>query len=332
MPANLTPQYHKAEEAYRRAVSAEEELRCLEVMLREIPKHKGTDKLQAELKAKISRAKADAETAKKQKKTGHAGVRIPHQGAGRAILLGGPNGGKSQLLASLTRATPEIAPYPFTTREPHPGMMSWEDVMVQLIDTPPITADVLDPNSLGLIRGADLVVLVVDVGEDDGIEGVQAVVEKLSETKTRLSKESYLDEEDIGLSFTQTVVALNKIDLPGAEDRIALLHEFCPLDFVEYKISAAEGTGLEELRNAIFQALNVVRVYTKLPNKKEPDYDKPFTLKAGGTLLDVAELVHRDLAANFKHARVWGSQVIGGSTMKGDYVVHDKDVVEIHAS
>jgi ribosome-interacting GTPase 1 len=136
----------------------------------------------------------------------------------------------------------------------------------------------------------------------------------------------------VGLSFTQTFTVLNKIDLPGAEDRIALLKEFCPLEFREFRISAEHGTGLEELRNAIFAALNVVRVYTKLPTKKEADYDKPFTLKRGGTLLDVAELVHRDLAATFKYARVWGSSVLTpGTQMKADYVVQDKDVVEIHA-
>jgi ribosome-interacting GTPase 1 len=332
MPANLTPQYKKAEEQYRRAQTPEEELRSLELMLREIPKHKGTDKLQAELKAKISKAKHETEQAKKTGKKGHHGPHIQRQGAGRAILLGGANVGKSQLLARLTRATPEIAPYPFTTREPQPGMMPWEDVMVQLIDTPPITADVFDANVLGLIRGSDLALLTFDAGADDGIDALQAVLDKLNQTKTRLAKESYLDEEDVGLSFTETFLVYNKMDLPGAEERIALLKEFCPLDFREFRISAEHGTGLEELRDAIYKALDVVRVYTKLPTKKEADYDKPFTLKRGGTLLEVAELVHRDMAANFKYARVWGSAMLSpGAQMKGDYVVHDKDVVEIHA-
>jgi ribosome-interacting GTPase 1 len=331
MPANLTPQYHKAEAEYRQATTPEEELRCLEVMLREMPKHKGTDKLQAELKQKISKARQEAEHAKKSGAKKGPSHKIPRQGAGRAVIIGGPNAGKSSLLKALTRATPEVAPYPFTTREPQLGMMPWEDVMVQLIDTPPITKDVLDPSLLGLIRGADVVLLMVDLGDDDGIEQVQDVLARLNATKTRLARETYLDEEDVGLSFTKTLLVLNKIDLPEAPDRIALLKEFCTLDFPEYRISAEHGTGLEDLRNAIYAALDVVRVYTKLPNKKEADYDKPFTLRRGGTLLDVAELVHRDLAANFKHARVWGTNVIGGSTLKGDYVVHDKDVVEIHA-
>lgn len=330
MPANLTPQYHKAEEEYRRATSPDEELRCLQNMLRELPKHKGTDKLQADLKQKISRAKHAAE--EHAKKSGGKGpvVKIPRQGAGRAILLGGPNAGKSQLLCSLTRAAPEVAPYPFTTHQPIPGMMPWEDVMVQLIDSPAITADMFDPATQGLIRGSDLAVLLVDLADDEGIEQVQAVIEKLNSTKTRLATESYLDEDDIGLSFTRTILAPNKIDAPGAAERLGLLHEFCPLPFPEIVISAAHHTGLEDLRNAIYAALDVVRVYTKLPTKKEPDYDKPFTIRRGGTLLEVAELVHRDFAQNLKSARVWGSQIHPGTTVKGDYVLHDKDVVELH--
>ncbi|MBC7852139.1 MAG: 50S ribosome-binding GTPase [Pirellulaceae bacterium] len=331
MPANLTPQYHKAEQEYRRAQTPEDEVRCLELMLREIPKHKGTDKLQADLKAKISKAKQEVEVAKKSAKKVY-GVKIPRQGAGRVVLLGGPNAGKSQLLKSVTRATPEVAPYPFTTREPQPGMMPWEDVMVQLIDTPPITAEVFDTSTLGLIRGSDLALLMVDLGADEGIDDLQALLGQLQGGKTRLAKESYLDEEDIGLSFTKTFLVLNKIDLPEAEDRIALLKEFCPTDFTEVRIAAGHGTGLEELRQKIFAALDVVRVYTKSPTKKEADYDKPYTLRRGGTLLDVAELVHRDLAAHFKYARVWGTAIITpGTQMKGDYVIHDKDVVEIHA-
>jgi uncharacterized protein len=332
VPANLTPQYHKAEQEYRRAQTPEDEVRCLELMLREIPKHKGTDKLQAELKAKISKAKQEVEHAKKSAKKSHGGVKIPRQGAGRVMLLGGPNAGKSQLLRSLTRATPEVAPYPFTTREPQPGMMPWEDVMVQLIDTPPITADVFDPGTLGLIRGSDLALLMVDLGADEGIDGLQAVLGQLQHGKTRLAKESYLDEEDIGLSFTKAFLVLNKIDLPEAEDRIALLKEFCPTDFHELRISAEHGTGLEELRREVYAALDVVRVYTKSPTKKEADYDKPYTLRRGSTLLDVPELIHRDLAESFKYARVWGTAITTpGSQMKGDYVIHDKDVVEIHA-
>ena len=158
MPANLTARYRKAENAYRRAASAEEELRCLEDMLRELPKHKGTDKLQADLKQKISKARTELTSLSNSPKKGYR-VRLPRQGAGQVLIVGAPNVGKSQLVRSLTRATPEVAVYPFTTREPSCGMMTYEDVMIQLIDTPPITEDWLEPYMQGLIRAADLVLL-----------------------------------------------------------------------------------------------------------------------------------------------------------------------------
>ena len=202
--------------------------------------------------------------------------------------------------------------------------------MVQLIDTPPITADVLDPITQGLVRGADLTLLVVDLGADEGIEQTQEAVDKLAATKTRLARTSYLDEEDLGVSYTRTFLVPNKVDLPEAADRLQLLHEFCPFEFPEYVISAEHGTGLETLRSAVYEALDVVRVYTKLPTRKEPDMDRPFTIRRGGTLQQIAEMIHKDLAHGLKFARVWGSHVHDGTTVKGDYVLNDRDIVELH--
>jgi ribosome-interacting GTPase 1 len=329
MPANLTQQYLKAEEEYRRAATVEEELKCLQLMLQEIPKHKGTDKLQADLKAKISKAKKDLQVEKSSGKKGH-GVRIPRQGAGVAVILGGPNAGKSQLLASLTRATPEVAAYPFTTHIPAPGMMAWEDVTVQLIDTPPVTADFMEPYTQGLVRAADVALLLVDLGHDDGIDAMHSVLDRLNATKTRLAAASSLGEEDVGLSYTRTFLVGNKIDLPGAQERLEMLHELCPLDFAEFLVSAQEKTGLEALRNAIYQALDVLRIYSKLPTAKAADMQRPFTVRRGSTLVDLAGLVHKDFLKGLKFARVWGEAVHDGTVVKGDYVLHDKDIVELH--
>ncbi|MBN2578321.1 MAG: 50S ribosome-binding GTPase [Pirellulales bacterium] len=329
MPANLTPTYLKAEEEYRRATTLEEELQCLQKMLQEIPKHKGTDHLQADLKSKVSKVKKELAAERSGGKK-IRGFRIPRQGAGTVVILGGPNAGKSQLVARLTNAAPEVAPYPFTTTTPAPAMMPYEDVAVQLVDTPPITADFLDTNLYGVIRAADLALLMVDLGSDDGIEQCQAVLTRLSQGKTRLAAKSYLDENDVGLSFTQTFLVPNKIDLPEAEERLNLLHELLPLDFPEYVISAEHGRNLETLRQTIYRSLDVIRVYSKLPSAKEPDRDRPFTLKRGSTLLEMAGQVHKDFLEHLKFARVWGTAVHAGTQVKSDYVLHDKDVVELH--
>ncbi|HBT78526.1 MAG TPA: GTP-binding protein [Planctomycetaceae bacterium] len=333
MPANLTQQYKKAEDNYRRAQTPEEELKWLQIMLAEMPKHKGTDHLQAKLKTQISDTKKEIESQRSgaKKSGGGRSFKIPRQGAGTAVIIGGPNAGKSRLLTSLTRATPEVAPYPFTTQQPQPGMMQWEDVFVQLIDTPPITPDFLEPYILGYVRAAELVLLMVDLASDDGIEQVQDVVNRLNATKTRLSTESTLDEEDVGLSFTRTFLIANKIDAEGASERLELLHELCPLPYEEFRISAEDVATLEPLRNAVYEAMEVIRVYTKAPSKKEADMDRPFTPKRGSTLVELAEMIHKDYARSLKYGRVWGAAVHDGTPMKGDYVLNDKDIVEIHA-
>ena len=209
------------------------------------------------------------------------------------------------MIASLTRATPEVAPYPFTTTVPAPAMMPWEDVTVQLIDTPPITADYMDSHLHGLVRAANLALLLIDLAEDNGVELCQDVLDRLSQTKTRLAAQSSLDEQDVGLSYTRTFMVPNKIDVPGAPERLALLHELFPLDFPEYVISAEHGAGLEALRAAIYQSMDVVRIYSKLPSAKEPDRERPFTVRRGSTLLEMAGLVHKDFLSGLKFARVW---------------------------
>src|SRR5271170_6716858 len=168
MAANLTPQYLEAEEEYKKAQSAEEKLACLKKMFQLVPKHKASEKLQADLKTKMAELRDELEEAKKHPKKVGVSYKFPRQGAGQYLIVGAPNAGKSRLLTRLTRATPEVAPFPFTTREPHVGMMEWEDVRIQLIDTPPITADYLESYLSGMVRTADANALLLDLADDDG--------------------------------------------------------------------------------------------------------------------------------------------------------------------
>jgi small GTP-binding protein len=329
MPANLTPQYLEAEAEYKRAETAEERLTAIKKMWALLPKHKGTDKLQAELKAKMSEARDEAEQEKRHPKKGGVSYKIPKQGAGQYLLLGAPNAGKSQLVARLTRATPEVAAYPFTTREPVPGMMEWQDVHVQLIDTPPITADFMEGYLSSLVRAADAVLLVVDLGDDDGPFAAEAVLNRLASVKTVLGGEPKPDEPH-GVEHVRTMLVANKIDLPGAADRLEVVRELFGERFPVHVVSAEMRQGLEELRDAIYQFLNVIRVYTKKPGKPA-DMAAPFTIRRGGTLMDLAGRIHRELPEKLKSARVWGTGVFDGQTVPRDHVLHDRDVVEIHA-
>jgi hypothetical protein len=326
---NLTPQYLEAEAEYKRAQTAEERLECLKRMWALVPKHKASEKLQAELKTKLSEAREEAEREKKSPKKGGVSYKIPRQGAGQVVLLGGPNAGKSRLLTRLTRATPEVAPYPFTTREPHAGMMEWEDVRVQLIDLPPITADFLEGYVSSMVRAADGAVLLADLADDDGPFAAEAVLDRLAGVKTVLTGQPPAEVADPTIHYTKTLLLANKADAAGTADRLEIVREMFGARFPVQALDAESGTGLEEARTAIYRFLNVIRVYSKRPGKPA-DMAAPFTCPVGSTVQQMAELVHRDFTDKLKSARIWGTGVFDGQTVTRDHVLHDKDVVELH--
>jgi small GTP-binding protein len=328
MAVNLTPQYHEAEAEYKKARTPEEKLECLKRMWVELPKHKASEKVQADLKTKMSDLRETIETKKGAKKTG-VSHKVPHQGAGQIIVLGGPNAGKSRLLTRLTRATPEVAAYPFTTREPHVGMMEWEDVKVQLVDTPPITADFMEGYLSSMVRAADAAALMVDLGDDDGPFAAETVIDRLRDVKTLLVGQKDYANDDFSIEQIKTMIVANKMDADGAADRLEIVREMFGTKFPIHTIAAESGQGLEELRTALYQFLEVLRVYTKQPGKP-PDMTSPFTCPIGSTVIEMAELVHRDFVENLKSARLWGTGVFDGQSVKRDHVLHDKDVIELH--
>jgi ribosome-interacting GTPase 1 len=330
MPANLPPQYAKAEDEYRRATSPAERLEKLREMFRLLPKHKGTEKLQSDLKQRISRARDEIDQGKAAGKKGGPSFRVPHEGAGQVALVGPPNAGKSALLAALTNAHPEIAPYPFTTHAPQPGMMPWEDVQVQLVDLPPITAEFCEPWAANIVRSADAALLVADLADDDALGALDATLGRLAATHTELVAALPFDVEDEALRHVPTRLVANKLDAPGAATRLERLRAAFADRFPIDEVSAVTGVGLDHLRLNTYHLLGVIRVYTKVPGKPA-DRASPYTLPAGGTVHDLARLIHRDLEASLKSARIWGTGVHDGQTVKRDHELHDGDIIELHA-
>ncbi|MCD6384329.1 50S ribosome-binding GTPase [Candidatus Sumerlaeota bacterium] len=328
MPANLTPEYLEAERAFREAKTDEEKLRCLERMLATIPKHKGTEKMQADIKRKISKFKERIELAKKRTKKGRS-FKVPPEGAGQIAFIGPPNAGKSTLLRRLTNATVEVAEYPFTTTHPAPGMMAYENIQIQLIDLPPVCEEHTDPWVIEIARAADSVALILDIAADDVLERVDYILDRFDRAKLALVGKD-TREPPWPYVARPTFIVANKIDLPQARIHLELLREHLHEKYEIFPISALDDrANLDELKNALYRVLNIIRVYSKEPGKP-PDLGQPFTIPAGSTVLDLAREIHKDFVRNLKFARIWGSSRFDGQTVQRDYVLQDGDVVEIH--
>jgi len=328
MPANLTPAYHKAEKEYRKAKTPDEKVLCLEAMLRLIPKHKGTDHMQGDIRRRLSRLRKQKETGGARKKTAPA-FKVEKEGAGQVALLGAPNAGKSQLVASLTNARPTVAAYPYSTHTPLPGMMKFEDIQIQLVDTPPVTPDYMEPWLPDMARRADAALLVADMGDDGALDAVDAILKRMEAVRVLLARDLPPDAAERVETYRRCAVVANKTDRKGAEDRVSTLREFFGDRFDIWPVSAATGAGMEALPRRVFQFLRIIRVYTKEPGKK-PDMDRPYTAPLGSTLLDLATMVHREFAETLKSARLWGSGKYDGMRVKRDHVLSDRDIVELH--
>ncbi len=358
MTANLTPEYRAAEERFRAAATPEQRLEALEEMLATIPKHKGTEKMQGDIKKRIARLRNETQRRSASKRRPF--YIVDRQGAGQIALVGPPNSGKSQLLASLSNAQPEIAPYPFTTRAPLAGMVRFENVQIQLVDLPPLAPEGSPTWLIQVIRAADALVLVFDLGDDDilfnlettlalltkgrvyvGTMGTAGTVGTLGTTGAAGIVEDEPAHEPAYPGITifrkRAIVIGNKLDAPGAASRMDLLIEACEDAFPPQEwgntavlpVSATMGSGTEELKRRMFEVLDVIRVYTKAPGKPV-DYSAPFVLKKGADIIQAASAVHKELALRLKYARVWGKSTFDGQMVQRDYVLSEGDVVEFH--
>jgi ribosome-interacting GTPase 1 len=343
MPANLSPEYKKAEQAYRAAREDKDRLGCLKEMLRTIPKHKGTEHLQADIKSRIKQLTEDLAGPKKGGSRSGPVHSVRPEGAAQVAIIGPPNSGKSSLHVALTGSRAEVGPYPRTTHEPMPGMLPYEDVHFQLVDLPPISGDYMDSWFVNALQRADAALLVVDISDPDCTDHVATILRRLDEKKISLIADwpgfrreapasAEADDEETPDPFRiylPTLLVANKMDLDSDPDDLKVLEELTGVSFPAIMTSVETGENLGEIGRLLFEGLEIVRVYTKAPGKP-PEMGRPFTVRAGATVLDVARLVHKDLAGSVKYARAWGSDVYDGQQVGPEHALADADVVEIH--
>lgn len=346
MPTNVTAEYRKAEQAYRQARQARERLDCLKAMLRSLPKHKGTEHLQADIKGRIKQLTDELSGPRRGGARSAALHTVRPEGAAQICLIGAPNCGKSALHARLTGSQTQIGPYPHTTHSPVPGMLAYQDIHFQLVDLPPVDGRFMESWLVGAIKPADAALLVVDLGDPACLDQVIAIREQLQARRLILderwpgldpgeeARPSGIDGDepawpDPFLVRLPTLLLANKADLDPGPDEVRVLEELAGVRYPALATSARTGQGLDRLGAMLFRGLGIVRVYTKAPGRPA-DRDRPFTVRRGDTVLDVAVRVHQDIAAALRFARIWGSARFDGQQVGPEHRVADGDVVELH--
>ena len=329
--ANLPPEYIKAEEQFRKAASPAEKLEALEEMLAVIPKHKGTEKIQVQIKKRITKWKDQTESQKKGGAKRTDPSHVPREGGAQVVLIGPVNTGKSAILSALTNSSPQVAEYPFTTRIPQPGMMFHNDIPVQMVDSPAFDPSVTERWISSLIRNADMAVMVLDVSRDDLLEQLEASQIILDDLRIELlGPDGIKLFTDDGWAKIPCIYLGNKCESENIDERLSVLRELIE-DLPEINLVSAEvGTGLEAFKRLIVESLGLIRVYSKRPGK-EPDMTSPFVLKEGSTVSELARMVHKDIGEKLRFAKVWGKSVFDGQRVSHDYELLDGDVVELHA-
>ena len=326
MPANLTPEYISAEKAFKAAKSDDERLECLRNMLSTIPKHKGTDKMQGDIKRRISKLKQKLE----QHSRGRKGIsyHVRPEGAGQVAVVGPPNAGKSQLVSRLTNAHPDVASYPFTTREPYPAMMPYLDIRVQLVDLPPVSTEHTEYWVYEIVKSANIALVVLNLTEADPVT-------RFAETKHLLeSKKIFIgppgeSEVSPGPGASRSLIAMTHAEDDPDGELVSLFRELSETRLEIVPISREDEAHLEVLRKKLFDMLDVIRIYSKPPGR-DKDTGEPYTIPRGNSLMQFTEHVHKDFAQNLRFARCWGSSKFDGQFIPQDHILQDGDIIELH--
>lgn len=329
MPANLTPDYKAAEKRFREAKTTEDKIAAIQEMMAVIPRHKGTDRIWADLRRRLAHLKEEQQQQQQKKGRKSTSHYVPKEDVPQVVILGTPNVGKSSLVAATTNAKPDIADYPFTTRAPGPAMMPYEDIHLQLVDVPPIAPEHIDTWLPEIIRNADMAILVVDLSADDCVDTFEFLRGALTAKGIRISRTHDPAETEVPRNVKPTIIVANKVDHPGAAENLEFLKEVVAGEFDILPISALHGQGIEDMKRGLFAFLDIIRIYSKIPGEKA-NLEKPFIVKRGSTVADVAIKIHRDFGDKVKSARVWGSAKFDGQVVDRHHVLKDRDIVEIH--
>jgi ribosome-interacting GTPase 1 len=254
---------------------------------------------------------------------------IDKVGAGQVPVIGPPNAGKSALIARMTHAEVRVADYPFTTQVPAPAMMPFENIQIQLIDTPAWSEEFDVGWIPELARRADACVLLADLSDARAAEATAFIVDAMEARDVVPIGEVPSQREGFEV-YIPTLLAGNKSEAPGAGEALSELRGLYDDRFPIVALSVERASGLDEFRRALFDVMQIVRVFTKQPGK-EADLCEPFVLPAGSTVQDLARKIHKEILENFKYARLWGnSGRFQGQRVGEDHVLADGDIVELH--
>ena len=390
MPTNLPPNAKKKWKEVTNAQTPQEKLEKLQEFLSLVPRHKGTARLCVQVKRQIKTLQNEI-VEKKRRKAGRSGPRLflEKEGAAQIVILGPTKVGRSSLLTSITNAKTEVSDYPYTTREPVPGMFQYEDLQFQIVEAPALIEGAAEGESwglqsLGIARNADGLILMVDLSQNPdkqltlilsemekarilmqkprarveierkhvgaglriivvgrlincNLRDVEALLKgyRILDGVVKIYGEATLDDVEDAIFestvYRPAIIVANKTDTPEAMKNLKELERFVGDQVPIVPVSCKTRSGLDKLGTEIFKALEIIRVYTKEPNERAPS-PKPFFLKKGATVSDLAKLVHSDFIKRFSHARVWSKRLAFSPQKVGStFILEDKDAVELHA-